>query len=173
MNKIELTKTERLILANQNKILAFLDKTNADSYNNNVEIAECGYEGLYHQLFGVIGDNNIISIAVYKETDEILSLFRLIKNSFEKLSKEEQEKINLSAIEFEGFDANNDDHYHIATFMVEKLGLYKEFKGMELNSHTASSFENYRKLLSYYKDVKTDYPFSFSYEQLKEMAELA
>src|SRR5690606_35297528 len=126
MRKIELTKTERLILANQNRILAFLDKPNADSYNNNVEIAEYGYEGLYHQLLGVIGDDDIIPYAVYKEADEILSLFRLINNSFGKLSKEEQEEINLSAIEFEGFDANNDDHYFIATFMVEKLGLYKE-----------------------------------------------
>ena len=48
---MNLTKMERLILANQYRILEKLDAAEADIYGQRAEILEQGYSGLYPSLF--------------------------------------------------------------------------------------------------------------------------
>jgi uncharacterized protein YfbU (UPF0304 family) len=55
--KIELTRLERQLLANQNRILAFLIPENEESYNANVEILTRGFEFNYGDVFNVFPDD--------------------------------------------------------------------------------------------------------------------
>jgi len=170
MEKLKLTKQERLILANQNRILALLNEDNPDTYNYNAEIAERGYEGLYHELFSNLGEG--VSHEVCEETHEILTMYRVINGGISGLTNEQSDSIDLEKIKFEGFDANNDDHYRLMEFMIEEGGLYKELKEMYRNSHNSWTISKYRKLLGYYNQVKKASNYTLDFENLKAMVEL-
>jgi uncharacterized protein YfbU (UPF0304 family) len=145
---MKLTITERAILANQNRILAFLDENNSDNYNLKAEILEEGYEGSFDKCFDEISEG--VSKEICEETHEILTMFRVINNLSSTLSNEEKESINLDKIKFEGFDANYDKHYGYMTFLVDKADLYKELKGKHLNSHDRLSLGKYQLMLPVY-----------------------
>ena len=51
------------------------------------------------------------------------------------------------ALTFDGFDGNNDRHYGLASFLVQDMGRFEEFKGRPLNSHSQSSMPKYRNML--------------------------
>ena len=51
-----MTKTERLILVNQLKILAHLEPENRDYYNESIEILENGYSVFYDSITSNIYD---------------------------------------------------------------------------------------------------------------------
>ena len=148
---MKLTKIERLILSNQNRILAILDDRNSDNYLYQAEIVENGYEGLYDNLFTNIHEE--VSEEVCEETHEILSMYRAINNVIATLTPEQKEGMNIERIVFEGFDGNNDDNYGFMEFIVEKGNLYEEYKGTEMNSHSMSSMMKYKKMLPVYKSA--------------------
>jgi uncharacterized protein len=60
---------------------------------------------------------------------------------------------NVHYLEFQGFDGNNDSHFHIASYIVDDLGRFDEYKGKELNSHSIGSLPKYRKMLPKYKST--------------------
>lgn len=146
---MKLTKTERAMLANQNRILAFLDEDNSDNYLIKAQIAERGFEGLYDRLFEHIYEG--VSEDVCMETHNILTMYRVINNCIETLTPEEKNNLDLNSIKFTGFDANNDDHYFFMKFIVNEVNLYEEYKNVNLNSHSMSSLGKYRKMLPIYR----------------------
>ena len=145
---MELTKTERAIIANQNRILSYLDNANSESYLHKAEIAERGYEGLYDELFKNIYEG--ISKEVCDETHDILTMYRGINNFISSLTNEQKDALDLAKIRFEGFDANNNDHYYFMKFIVEKADLYEEYKDAYLNSHSIASLRKYKRMLPIY-----------------------
>jgi uncharacterized protein YfbU (UPF0304 family) len=124
-----MTQTERQLLINQYKILAFLDKTNSTNHTHNVEVLESGHVSLYNEVFA--GQNEGATPEIAAETHRILSMFRGLANAVSALPTEQQAQIPF---EFVGFDANQDPHYRFAEFLITKQNLYDEYRGMYLNS---------------------------------------
>jgi uncharacterized protein len=151
MNTPQLSRAERLILANQYRILALVDEQNASSNENNAEILLNGYTGLYHNLFDSLSDE--VPESVTEEIHNILSMFRTLENSIASLPAGEKQQLHLTRLGFEGFDGNNDDHYHIAKFMVEKQELYDEYEKHSMNSHSSASLPRYRRQLAVFNRV--------------------
>lgn len=116
---------------------------------------------------------------VVTETCDILDMWKMIELSYKRLSDEDKESISRdsritgeadSAIKFTGFDGNQDEHYYIARFMIDEMGLYAHFKGRELNSHNRASIRNYRWMLEIYKPMlKSLEKGQFSADQIIEL----
>jgi uncharacterized protein YfbU (UPF0304 family) len=110
------------------------------------------------------------------ETADILTMYRALDQSYDKLSASDKKKLekeadyNFSYIKFQGFDGNNDPHYSVVSFFVEHLDRFDELKGgrQHLNSHTQSTLPKYRKMLAVYKTL--GYPRDgYSLDQLLQI----
>ena len=108
--------------------------------------------GLEEKMTGVFHgsepDPEIVS-----ETTDILWMWDIIEDSFQRLAPEDQKKVtegvpkHLSDVKFGGFDGNNEgDHLSVAAFTIEKLGKFSRFKNRELNSHLPVTLEHYRSM---------------------------
>ncbi len=151
---MELTKIERALLLNQFNILAMLDTNNSSQYILKAEIVANGYEGLYSELFDNISGS--ISAEICDETCKILNMYRVVNNFISTLTEEQKEGIQLEQINFDGFDANEGEHYVIMKFLVEVANLYEEYKNTYFNSHSAASLRRYRRILPIYERAMND-----------------
>ena len=165
-----LTLAERAILANQYKIFSFLDKKNAKEHLANAEVFEKGYTGFYEEVFENISDE--ISSDVCKETNDILTMFKYIRKGIHNLKKHERDKLNLDKIRFDGFDADNDEHYYFAKFMIRKKHFYEHFSSMKMNSQSLASLKRYRKMLPVYKSILDKKIYSFGKNELIKFIEV-
>ncbi|EEW26127.1 YfbU family protein [Rhodobacter ferrooxidans] len=88
-----------------------------------------------------------------KETSAIFEMYRLLQQADPAIYK----ALGLAAnhVSFEGFDGNNDEHYHVASVLVEDLGSWSDVHGATNNSHSAGSIGKYRKMLVRYEEVKS------------------
>lgn len=164
-----LTIVERQILTNQFKILARLED-NAEHHLVSAEIFENGYTGRYGDALNVGREET--SIEVCNETEEILNMYRRIHTGIEALSEEEREGLDLDSIRFEGFDMNNDDHYFYMRFMVEKMDLWQEHNGRNLNSHTNASLRKYRAMLAHYRELMAQQNYNITRVELEQFIEI-
>jgi hypothetical protein len=79
-----------------------------------------------------------------KETVNILDMWWLIEEAYGKLSPTDKERLRKEAepfgdrVRFNGFDSNNEEHYGIATYLVEDLKRFTHFANRDLNSHSQS-----------------------------------
>ena len=163
-----LSIVERQILSNQFRILEKLEE-DKDYYRTKAEILENGYTGRYGEVFLVNRDE--IPFEVCKETSDILNMYRRINYAISSLSDEDKEEMELEKIKFEGFDGNNDSHYHYMEYMVENLNLWQEHKDNYLNSHSVFPIEKYRTLLEYQNRALED-KMDLSKEDIERMIEL-
>jgi len=154
MKPEKLTYTERLILANQFKILSIIDEDNSDGHKYCEDIVTHGYEGFYDELY--TGIYNPTPQEICTETFDILDMYRGIENSVAGLNESDKKKLDLERIEFKGFDANNDSHYGFMSFLVERADRYDEYKGKYINSHTASTLDKYRRMLKVFNTFGSD-----------------
>ena len=166
MKPKQLTFTERLILANQFKILSIIDKNDSDSHKYCEEIVTHGYEGFYGELYTEI--QNPILEEICTETCNILNMYREVENAIALLNDDEKEKVDLEKINFQGFDANNDRHFGFMTFLVDKSGRYDEYKGKDINSHTMSSIGKYKRILRTFNTFGGD-KHSMTFDHLKQL----
>ncbi|OAP43715.1 YfbU family protein [Sinorhizobium americanum] len=90
------------------------------------------------------------------ETAEILGMWSYIEHSVRQLSPADKAQLEKDAypfdLEFSGFDGNHDEHHGVASFMINELGRFSEFRGRQLNSHTQSSLPSYRRMLLIYNE---------------------
>lgn len=90
------------------------------------------------------------------ETCDVLDMWNILETSYEKLTKEDKDRVASEAEifgknpRFRGFDGNNERHYGIARHLVDNLGRFEYFKGRELNSHSPS-IELYRRMLEVFE----------------------
>jgi uncharacterized protein YfbU (UPF0304 family) len=164
-----LTVAERAILANQFKIFSFLDKKNAKEHLVNAEVFENGYVGLYAEVLENISEET--SKEICDETNEILVMYRHIQKAIHALEKKERAALNLDKIRFDGFDADNDEHYYFAKFMTKKKHFYEHFSSVKMNSQSAASIIRYRKMLPVYKAIVEKQTYVFGKKELKELIE--
>src|ERR1700683_906737 len=98
---MELTKLERLILANQFRILEHVDPDEASRCHEACEILENGYTLEYKSLVSNFDDD--VPEATCSEVIDILDMYRALKKAFRELP---DGSVNPSDVEFRGFDGN-------------------------------------------------------------------
>ncbi len=91
---------------------------------------------------------------------DVLDMWRFIEYGYKKLSKKDKDRVEKEAqpfgehVKFIGFDGNNEtSHMGIAQFLIEKMGLWSQFKGRELNSHCAT-LTGYRRMLEVFGPMR-------------------
>lgn len=96
---------------------------------------------------------------VVKEVLDILDMWSMIERSYEILSNESKDFVEKEASpfgknpKFPGFDGNNETEYMgTASFLVNDLDRFEEFKGRNFNSHYPS-IDSYRRMLSVFKPL--------------------
>ena len=167
---IQLTQIERLILVNQYEILKNQntdDEFLVKQYENYIKILQDGYAPLYSDIFSVVEAEE--DETTFNETVEILEMFRFLKQKIKCLTEEQRQEIKIDKLDFEGFDANNDDHYFVYKFLVEDYDRFIESKLGYYNSHTQSSLMRYNRMLPVYHKYR-DYPDEKAYEIVKDFA---
>lgn len=101
-----------------------------------------------------------------KEVLDILDMWSVIENSYKTLSDDEKSLIEKEAVpfgknpRFPGFDGNNETEYMgTASFLVNDLDRFVEFKGRDFNSHFPS-LDIHRRMLSVFKPLMKSHNFS-------------
>ena len=102
---------------------------------------------------------------VVKEVLDILDMWSMIEKSYEDFSSEEKDWVEREAApfgknpKFPGFDGNNESEYMgTASFLVNDLDRFEEFKGRSFNSH-APSIDVYRRMLTAFKPIARNLNF--------------
>jgi uncharacterized protein YfbU (UPF0304 family) len=102
---------------------------------------------------------------VVKEVLDILDMWRFIEHSYEQLSGKEKEQLKETAKpfgkdpKFPGFDGNNESSYMgIASFVVNDLERFEEFKGRNFNSH-CPSLDGHGRMLSVFEGIRKNMNF--------------
>jgi uncharacterized protein YfbU (UPF0304 family) len=111
------------------------------------------------QLPGIL-HNDVDSEAAPNFVFDTLDMWRLIEDAYAGFSATEKARIDkevdahAKSLKFIGFDGNNEGEYmRIARFLIEKIGLYQEFKGRDLNSHWPM-VELYDQMINLFRPIR-------------------
>lgn len=145
---MELSKKDRLLLINQYRILAALEKDDAGHYNELIKILENGYSIFYSMI------DEWVSEDMPEEEGQfvlnVLDLYRAIEDIKRRSKSEELNKHHYSF--FMGFDGNNETEYMaFSRFLVQEQGKFREQesylrKNDNMNSHMPM-IPKYRRML--------------------------
>jgi hypothetical protein len=167
---MDLTKKERIILANQLKILEKLDPDEAKYYANHRKAIEYGFKLHYSWIAESIDDDEM-SEEECQEVLNVLDMYRAITYSHQRL--EDKTDIEPGAIKFRGYDGNNEPRqFSYTNYFITDLGRFDELRfGAEypdFNSH-CPMVDKYRRMLNIWEK----YPdrFNLGEEQIKELLE--
>jgi uncharacterized protein len=149
---LKLTPVERLILANQYRILSALNVEDASHYDypNRIRILESGFEGHYHEIFGSIADPPAEELCA--NVADILNLFDAIYESTDDQPPE--------PLRFGGFDYNTEyEELEYAQFRYDRRG-GGEFRHIPRprNSH-CPVIKGYLRMVKRRKERQMPYPF--------------
>lgn len=154
---MELTNIERLIIANQLKILEKLYPEEAEYYFQQRKAVEYGYTLHYDDLFESLYDG--LSEDECKEVLEILSMYRALTFSYQNLA--DKTGIEEEDIHFDGFDGNEEtsQYFYVKYFIVD-LGRFDELtykeKNPDFNSHLPM-LDRYRRMLSVWRSYRDNH----------------
>ena len=128
-----------------------------------------GLRWKYESLFDDQDDEQPPAV---KETCDILDMFRILTPSYDELPDEDKARVKKEAdlfaedYKFQGFDGNNDDHYHIVGYLVNKLGRYTEVSKHNINSHSSMTLPGYRRMLSEFRKIKLGPKYRLDADQI-------
>lgn len=155
------TEAERLILANQYKILHELSSQKKDGskekYEQLIGVFNNGYTNEYHLIEEdeFVPDTLVLDFKAQKEVCDLISMYQFLLNSYE----EAREKYSdIPEIRFVGYDGNNEAHkLAYMNYILDTLDLYddvkKAFKSVgERNSHGATHAHD--DMLAKFKELK-------------------
>lgn len=134
---MKLSKKDRVLLINQYRLLAALDKDEETHYRELIGILENGYEIFYSMVDEWISDD--MPAEEGKFVLDILDLYRAIDDL--KRSSKNKELADHQYSFLRGFDGNNETEYMgFCRFLIEKQGKFQEqqqyfLKNDHLNSH--------------------------------------
>ena len=158
-----LSYVERILLANQFKILEILDPNSANEYSQSREIVEAGYQYLYETI-----NTSITTAGMPMETGEevceILDMFRVLEHS----SKDMGNTMEQFEVTFDGFDESDDHHYRFAMFARRKLGRWSELEHYPDSSQTESTLPRYRSMLDTWRTMGK--PSKLSEEEIARLS---
>lgn len=96
---------------------------------------------------------------VVKEVLDILDMWSRIEYSYSELTQQEKQQVEIAAKpfgknpKFPGFDGNNEtEHMGAASFLVNELDRFIEFKGRNFNSHFPS-LDMHKRMLAAYEPI--------------------
>ncbi|EGQ8961968.1 YfbU family protein [Vibrio parahaemolyticus] len=96
---------------------------------------------------------------IVKEVLNILDMWSFIERSYASLTDENKAYVEREASpfgrdpKFSGFDGNNEtDYMGAASFLVNDLDRFAEFKGRDFNSH-CPSVDGYQRMMNVYKPI--------------------
>lgn len=102
---------------------------------------------------------------IVREVLDILDMWSFIEYSYAQLGDEQKAQLEKDAApfgkdpKFPGFDGNNESEYMgTASFIVNELERFEEFKGRNFNSHHPS-IDGHRRMLSAFKNIKSNLSF--------------
>lgn len=149
MADLTLTLTERLLLANQLRILQHLNPD--EDYSLHLEIVENGYEHLYDELTNGLFDPPAPGVG--PEVYDIFEMFRSLSHSIDSLS--DKSGVDIDRARFRGYDGNHESqHYAFARFLIEKRGHYGESKPAKGNYNTHwPVLPVYRRMLAAWRSL--------------------
>lgn len=148
MPQLKLSLKDRVILANQYRILEMLDKESAEQYARNREIVESGYQRAYAWLVEQFSPDGL-SDEECGEVYDILDMHRRLGFEYVKLS--DKNGIDASELRFIGFDGNNESSY-----LAFHQFLAQQKKWVEVppeNSHSPT-LDMYRRMLEVFRTVQ-------------------
>ena len=151
---MKLSKTERLLLSNQYKILQNLYPEDVAYYKEAQDIVDEGYELFYDLLTSHIS-HEPLNNEQCREVLDILTMYRILYFSYRDL--EDKTEIDKTAIQFDGFDGNHEINYlSFAQFLIFKQGKFAELAPQDqytdLNSHS-EKISSYRKMLKEWQKI--------------------
>ena len=159
---MKLTNPEKLILtmlAEIHEKLGIKDGTNTKLlasaiYTNNTW-------ALSWKMPGIVGDSPDPTPPEVSEVTNILDMWSIIEEAYEKFGPTEKARVKTEAepfgghVHFSGFDGNNESELmSIARFFVDDMGKFSRFKGRDLNSHHPS-LATYRRMLGVFEPVRS------------------
>tara|TARA_B110000211_G_C14040845_1_gene536673 strand:- start:341 stop:892 length:552 start_codon:yes stop_codon:yes gene_type:complete len=102
---------------------------------------------------------------IVKEVLDILDMWNMIERSYGNLSQDQKDWVEKEANPFgknptfSGFDGNNESEYMgTASFLVNDLERFEEFKGRNFNSH-CPSIDSHNRMLSAFKPIMKNLNF--------------
>jgi uncharacterized protein YfbU (UPF0304 family) len=159
---VKLSDPERWILSSQYRILAKLYPEESDDCDKHRKALDNGYEIHYAPDFLTTNRDDIMTEDESREVLDILNMFRVLRQSWEKLPG--NAGIERSLIEFDGFDGNNETKQMAYTEFYCTLpgGRFEDEVVVDnLNSHS-ERLPRYRAMLAEYNRIKESKPRSGS-----------
>lgn len=155
--RMQLTDVERLLLANQYEILAALKKE--ESYARLAGQLRDGHEWLYSQAFDWLSPNLPVDDA--EHVLKILGIYSDLKDSYGAL--EDKSGIDAGALEFPGFDGNNESEFLAFSRALRDAGRFvSTVPEYGKNSHHATT-DMYSRMIAKWQELGEPlYPYSKS-----------
>lgn len=163
---MELTKTERLILANQYEILGELKSS--DYYRELSQNLKLGFLDLYSNIFKEIEPVFMDDSAEF--VYDTLALYTLLKDSYEGLSNDDKQQVKEAKVVFTGFDAYTESRYLSFILALRRSGRFIGIlSDTNLDSHTPNA-ANYRQMIHVWRTMSKP-AFPLSAEQIKAITD--
>jgi uncharacterized protein YfbU (UPF0304 family) len=143
---LSLTRIERLLLANQFRILEAVVPQEAERYRAAAEALERGYELHYKVAVSAISEETLPE-SECEEILDIMQMFSNLKHSYNKL--EDKSGIEERALQFDGFDGNSEGkQLSYAQYFCRS---FKELVERDIPDSHSHMLPIYRKMLKEYK----------------------
>ncbi|HIP90640.1 MAG TPA: YfbU family protein [Candidatus Nanopusillus sp.] len=148
-----LSKTERLILANQYRILKKLedDVWYAKKYDEYIKILEEGYEIYYKEILDLISDENI-SESEAREVLDILYFYENIVEPYKQKNPNDQDIIDHHYSYFKGFD-NNGDELKYLSFVRFLIKDQRKYAFVAKYADKTDDFDSHFPMLDKYRKM--------------------
>ncbi|MEQ9021326.1 MAG: YfbU family protein, partial [Pseudomonadales bacterium] len=148
-------RVQRKILWNQFEILKHLEPQRSKDYRRHQETLESGYSSYYDDVMEMVSEDEADE-HMQQETIKILEMFRAL----DQTKTRGWVPSNPDRAVFQGFDGNNDDHYHFARYLLETRELFEESGKRPHNSHSIATLPRYRKMMQAWQNCAD--PWSLS-----------
>ena len=167
MKQSSISLIERLILAQQSRILAAVDPKQREDHIFVAEVFENGFTDFYEQAFTVITPEFGKENSDYVRS--IMGIYFDIQYSYDnKLTEEERKEVGT--VTFPGFDGNDTQDIYRARFarFCSDHGQYKALKcmGSDLNSHMPVE-QRYTSMIRRYEEMGS--PRELTADQIKNL----
>ena len=146
--------TERLILANQYRIMELIDPESSDHYGRIQDALRSGYELEYANLVsGFLQGADAMTAEECREVFDILDTFRVLGRAYDAL--EDKSDIDEGDIRFAGFDGNHEKQYGYSHYLREQGKWDELMPHGAINSHHAT-MHRYRPMAEAWKQTSRD-----------------
>ncbi|NBI13608.1 YfbU family protein [[Haemophilus] felis] len=156
---MEMTATQRLILANQYKLMALLDSENAKKYQRLETIVKGGFEKELKELDKEFAD---LSEAECENVLNTLEMYHALQVSYNNL--EDKSALTPHRLQFAGYCAVREKKYlNYLRFIVNVEGKYQDFMRCEHGCDAqVQMWEKYQRMLNVWKSCPHGYHLSMT-----------